>query len=192
MSSKQDRVASRTAEDVERKYNFGKTFAEVFGLAEDARKAAEKAQEVAENANGAVESLDAEEIFNRLTNNGVVQGIYRTEDGNVYINASYIVSGVLTSKDGKTFYLDLENGVLKGAFEEFSVSGKTVDTIAQEKADTALSSAKTYADSAASNAVSTQTQTDIFNKLTNNGNAKGIYIENGELYINAYYFFNKT
>lgn len=43
------------------------------------------------------------------------------------------------------------------------------------------------ANTAASNAVNNQTQTDIFNKLTNNGKMKGIYMENGELYINATY-----
>lgn len=43
------------------------------------------------------------------------------------------------------------------------------------------------ANTAASNAVNNQTQTDIFNKLTNNGKLKGIYMENGELYINATY-----
>lgn len=43
------------------------------------------------------------------------------------------------------------------------------------------------ANTAANNAVNNQTQTDIFNKLTNNGKMKGIYMENGELYINATY-----
>lgn len=47
----------------------------------------------------AVEALDnklnsSEEIFNRLTNNGTVQGI-TMQDGNLYINAAYILAGVL-------------------------------------------------------------------------------------------------
>lgn len=37
MSSKQDRVAPRTVADIERKYNFGKSFAEVMGIVDDAR-----------------------------------------------------------------------------------------------------------------------------------------------------------
>ena len=37
MSSKQDRAAPRTVADIERKYNFGKSFAEVMGIAEDTR-----------------------------------------------------------------------------------------------------------------------------------------------------------
>lgn len=38
MSVKQDRTAPRTAADIERKYNFGKSFAEVLGLIDDTRK----------------------------------------------------------------------------------------------------------------------------------------------------------
>ena len=37
MSAKQDRAAPRTVSDIERKYNFGKSFAEVIGLVEDTR-----------------------------------------------------------------------------------------------------------------------------------------------------------
>ena len=37
MSAKQDRQGVRTASDLERKYNFGKSFAEVMGIATDAR-----------------------------------------------------------------------------------------------------------------------------------------------------------
>lgn len=131
------------------------------------------------NKAGAIaqEKVDAQtqmDIFNKLTNNGEMEGIYM-KDGQLYINASYLATGILASKDGKTFYLDLDNGVLKGKFAELSISGKTVDEIA---------------DSAASDAVKNQTQTDIFNKLTNNGALKGIYMEDGELYINASYLMS--
>ena len=37
MSAKQDRAAPRTVADIERKYNFGKSFAAVMGIAEDTR-----------------------------------------------------------------------------------------------------------------------------------------------------------
>lgn len=37
MSAKQDRVAPRTVADIERKYNFGKSFAEIMGLIDDTR-----------------------------------------------------------------------------------------------------------------------------------------------------------
>ena len=38
MSTKQDRVAPRTATDLERKYNFGERFSEILGLIDDTRK----------------------------------------------------------------------------------------------------------------------------------------------------------
>lgn len=88
MSDKQDRVGARTPADLERKYKF-KSFSEVMGVADDARAKAENAsQEVAKLD----KSLNAEEVFNRLTNNGELQGLYRDEDGNLYVNATYIQS----------------------------------------------------------------------------------------------------
>ena len=96
--SKQDRVAPRTAADIERKYNFGQTFAEFAGLIEDA-------QEAADNANKAVSNLDKnlnqDEIFNRLTNGGKSQGIYR-EGEDIYVNASYIKGGKIIV-EGETY-----------------------------------------------------------------------------------------
>lgn len=89
--SKQDGYASRTPADLERKYKFGETFAEVFGLVSDARKIAEEAQ-------SAIEGLDQEQIFNLLTNNGKAQGIYRDDNGDVYVNASFIRSGTLSDE----------------------------------------------------------------------------------------------
>lgn len=44
-----------------------------------------------------------------------------------------------------------------------------------------------YANSAAKQAVENQTQTDIFNKLTNNGDIKGLFMKDGQLYINVSY-----
>lgn len=42
MSVKQDRQGVRTAKEVEQKYNFGKKFAEVLGIAQDARDSVDK------------------------------------------------------------------------------------------------------------------------------------------------------
>lgn len=93
MSEKQDRARARTATDLEYKWNFGKSFAEVMGVATDARTAAEEAKTAVGNLDS---SLNTEELFNRLTNNGTTQAIYR-ENGEIYINASYIKSGQLSS-----------------------------------------------------------------------------------------------
>ena len=128
MSAKQDRQGVRSAADLERKYKFGESFAEAMGLAEEAKKAAYEAKDLVGNLD---KNLTQDEIFKRLTKDGTVQGLYRDENGDIYINASYLATGILTSKDGKTFYLDLDNGVLRMTADEFKVSGKTVDEIAQ-------------------------------------------------------------
>lgn len=92
--AKMDLHGVRTASDLERKYQFNKSFAEIAGIATDARTTAEQAkQEVI----AVDESLTSEEIFNRLTNNGEEQGIYR-EDGKIYINAEYVNFDELNGK----------------------------------------------------------------------------------------------
>lgn len=183
--SRQDRQGVRLPADVERKWGFKKKF--------------DNAMEAAEAASNSVKELDKsltqKEVFNRLTNGGKSQGLFMDVNGQVYINASYITAGILASLDNETFYLDLVNGILKGKFEEFTVQGKTVDKIAEEqataKSGSALTEAKNYADEAAKKAakeaVDGQTQADIFNKLTNNGQNEGVYIINGQVFVNASY-----
>lgn len=89
-SEKMDRQGSRTPADTERKYSFGKSFAEANGLALDARRSAEEAKKAADEAKEAA-NIDHDEVFNLLTKNGTVQGIYE-KDGQIYINAAYIQS----------------------------------------------------------------------------------------------------
>lgn len=63
-----------------------------------ANTAANKAQSVAEEKVKALDdSLDQNEVFNRLTNDGALQGLYM-KDGKLYINASYIKSGKIVSE----------------------------------------------------------------------------------------------
>lgn len=129
-------------------------------------------------------SLGQDEVFNKLTKGGTEQGIY-IQDGKVYINAKYILAGLLAGEriNGRglkviddnnkvTLEIDSKGNVIL-APKTFSLQGKTV---------------KEIADSSASTAVSGQTQTDIFNKLTNGGKAQGIYLdENGNVYVNGEY-----
>lgn len=129
-------------------------------------------------------SLGQDEVFNKLTKGGAEQGIY-IEDGKVYINAKYILAGLLAGEringrglkvidDDKNVTLEIDSkGNVILAPKTFSLQGKTV---------------KEIADSSASTAVSGQTQTDIFSKLTNGGKAQGIYLdENGNVYVNGEY-----
>lgn len=102
--SKQDRQGARIVTDLERKYKFGESFAKIMGIAVDAQKTAEEAGEQ-------FEGLDQKTIFNILTNNGKSHGLYRDDDGELYINASYIVAGILSSINGLTS-LNLNTGEL--------------------------------------------------------------------------------
>lgn len=129
-------------------------------------------------------SLGQDEVFNKLTKGGTEQGIY-IENGKVYINAKYILAGLLAGEringrglkvidDDKNVTLEIDSkGNVILAPKTFSLQGKTV---------------KEIADSSASTAVSGQTQADIFSKLTNGGKAQGIYLdENGNVYVNGEY-----
>lgn len=174
---KHDRQGARTPAQLERKYDFEQRF-------DDAMDAASKASKSADTLDS---KLDQGEILNRLTRNGKAQGLFRDDEGNLYINASYLAAGILSSKDGKTFYLDLEKGILKGEFTEFTIAGKSVTDIADVSSNTAQKQASAYAERAAQKAVESQTQEDVFNKLTNYGEAGGIYYVDGQLYINATY-----
>ena len=95
--SKQDRQGARNIQELMGRYNFGKTFAEIMGIATDAQSAANAANEE-------LKFLDQEGIFNRLTNNGTLPGLYRGADGALYINANYIKSGKISADliDGST------------------------------------------------------------------------------------------
>ena len=112
--SKQDRQGARTITDLERKYNIRKNFNKFMGAAEDAmdsaenargaaedaRKVAEKAKETADKLTESFEGLDQDIIFNLLTNNGEQKGIYR-HNRQLYINASYLATGIIKSANGK-------------------------------------------------------------------------------------------
>lgn len=108
----------------------------------------------------------------------------------VGVNADWIKTGALKIQKGNKTMVNMDFDAKRVELypDSFALSsGETIDSIAQDKADDALADAKTYANTAAKKAVDEQTQTSIFNKLTNNGALKGIYMENGELYVNATY-----
>lgn len=60
-------------------------------------------------AKDAVDGQTQTDVFNKLTNNGSLKGVFM-KDGQLYINASYLQTGVIKSEDGKSFIIDLNNG----------------------------------------------------------------------------------
>lgn len=132
-------------------------------------------------------SLGQPEIFNKLTNGGKNKGIY-IDNGELYINASYILAGVLAGKfinakginvkdnyGNTTFYID-DNGNVTIRATTFSLSGKSLNTLIGETVDSKIGEIDLNL-----------TQKEIFDILTNNGQTQGIYLSGGKVYINASY-----
>lgn len=102
-------------------------------------------------------SLGQDEVFNKLTNGGEDQGIY-IQDKKLYINANYILAGILAGKfinakgikvidnnNQITLHID-DNGKVYIAATEFSLKGKAVSEIAKDTAsNTATEIATKYA-----------------------------------------------
>lgn len=85
-------------------------------------------------AQGAIQALNQEDIFNKLTNNGETQGIY-LQNGKVYINGEYINSRNFKAvrNDGtETFKIDSEGNVHIRA-NSFHLVGDSVDTNLADK-----------------------------------------------------------
>lgn len=114
-------------------------------------------------------------------------GLAITQDGAIVADfitvgtliANIIKAGILSDESGKNFW-NMETGEFSLAAAT-TVGGSTVDSIAQNKANSAVS---TFDNSL--------NQQSVFNRLTNNGQTQGIYLKDGKLYINATYIDTGT
>lgn len=127
------------------------------------------------------ESLTQAEVLARLTNNGAYQGIW-LEDGSLYFNGTYIKSGTIDAALVKAGILTDAKGLnyWNMATGEFSLSStaKVGDSTVASASD--VSTAIDSYDEGL-------TQAEVLARLTNNGALKGIYMANGDLYINGTY-----
>ena len=144
--------------------------------------------------------LTQKQIFNILTNNGQTQGIY-LQNGHLYINASYIKSGqisadlinlkninVTNSSGTSTFAIDDYGNVTLRPNTFALTNGDTIYSVAEDKASTALSSANSYTDNALSNLdIGKMSKQEIIDVLSDNSSNKGLYLSNGNVYMNADY-----
>ena len=157
-------------------------------------------------ADGTWKELDAEKIvnfervFNALTDNGRQEGIYM-QNGHLYINASYIKSGqisadlinlkninVTNSSGISTFAIDNYGNVTLRPNTFVLTNGDTIYSIAENKASAALSNANLYTDNALSNLdIGKMSKKEIINVLSDNSSNKGLYLSNGNVYMNADY-----
>lgn len=155
---------------------------------------------------GAWRELDAEKIvnfervFNALTDNGKQEGIYM-QNGHLYINASYIKSGqisadlislkninVTNSSGISTFAIDNYGNVTLRPNTFALTNGDTIYSVAEDKASTALSNANRYTDKALSDLdIGKMSKQEIIDVLSDNSNNKGLYLSNGNVYMNADY-----
>ena len=155
---------------------------------------------------GAWQELDAkkivnfERVFNALTDNGKQEGIYM-QNGHLYINASYIKSGqisadlislkninVTNSSGVSTFAIDNYGNVTLRPNTFALTNGDTIYSIAEDKASTALSNANRYTDNALSDLnIGKMSKQEIIDVLSDNSNNKGLYLSNGNVYMNADY-----
>lgn len=155
---------------------------------------------------GTWRELDAEKIvnfervFSALTDNGKQEGIYM-QNGHLYVNASYIKSGqisadlinlkninVTNSSGTSTFAIDNYGNVTLRPNTFVLTNGDTIYSIAENKASTALSNANRYTDNALSNLdIGKMSKQEIINVLSDNSNNKGLYLSNGNVYMNADY-----
>ena len=122
------------------KIDNAQTVGDLQSVASGAATAASNAQTTATNAQTAAtaastavttldNSLDTTGVFNRLTNNGTLQGLYM-QNGELYMNASYIQAGTLSanmvragtiqSQDGLSYW-NLDNGQFVTTTSERSV-----------------------------------------------------------------------
>ena len=118
------------------------------------------------NAQQAVELMTQEQVFNKLTDNGNIQGLFM-DNGQLYVNGEYINTRnfkAVTDDGEQTFLIDADGNVHLNV-KSFTLEGKTITEVYDQ----------------------TLTQEKVFNVLTDNGNTQGIYLQNGQLYINGEY-----
>lgn len=144
--------------------------------------------------------INFETVFNALTDNGKQEGIYM-QNGHLYINASYIKSGqisadlinlkninVTNSSGTSTFAIDNYGNVTLRPNTFVLTNGDTIYSVAEDKASTALSNANRYTDNALGNLeIGKMSKQEIINVLSDNSSNKGLYLSNGNVYMNADY-----
>lgn len=82
---------------------------------EQAQLLNEVAKIVADNIDA---SLTQQDIFNRLTNNGAAQGLFMTQDGQLFVNASYLGAGEINAAIVRIINLsanDISSGLIHSA-----------------------------------------------------------------------------
>lgn len=121
----------------------------------------------------------------------------------VGVNADWIKTGAISVEDtdgNETFYVDTETGQVRIVANSFSLKGKSISEIADEEVNDfadnvyspTIANLQSQIDTAVNELDASLNQEGIFNRLTNNGTVQGIFLEDGDLYINATYIKSGT
>lgn len=144
--------------------------------------------------------VNFERVFNALTDNGKQEGIYM-QNGHLYVNASYIKSGQISADliNLKNINITNSSGISTFAIDNYGnvtlrpntfalTNGDTIYSVAEDKASTALSNANRYTDKALGDLdIGKMSKQEIIDVLSDNSSNKGLYLSNGNVYMNADY-----
>lgn len=101
--------------------------------------------------------------------------------GNAVCLARIRISVPAGAKLSLDLRLSLYEGVYEGPHKNYASDAQMVSNISEQKANSAVGAYDKYL-----------TQKEVFNKLTNGGKSQGIYMSNGDLYINGSYIKSGT
>ena len=160
-----------------------------------------------------VDPIETELIFPNLApvdSDYVFQMVAKTDEGSnllsvavgdsvaesVTIGSSKFTRIILKFEDVKTLYHQDLSIVFANAgtvyLYNLQLERSTVASEWRPAPEDVVEEAAEESESRAQAVVDAQTQLDIFNKLTDNGRVKGIYLQDGELYMNASYIRTGT
>lgn len=141
VSAKQDRQGVRTASDLEQKYNFDKTFAELMGIATDARDKVDKVESTLRNEmkeQSTTISRDTEKIImsalEEYVKTGDLEEYKKTVASELKVMADNISATVTSTEEQLTEVTDTVSGQVT-AFEEY----KSTNASALEVLDNKIS-----------------------------------------------------
>ena len=134
MSEKQDRTYARTAQDIERKYSFGKTFAEMIGLINDNRDKVDSVESGLQTVNGYLEITDNSTSLRRDTEQIVMSATETVKKelndsiSDISEDVSELSSKVELKMDAEAVNIAIEQEMAKGVDRVETKTGYRFDS----------------------------------------------------------------
>lgn len=122
MSVKQDRAAPRTVADIERKYNFGKSFADIMGLVDDTRDEVDSAYSKLRD-----KITEQSTSLQRTTEEIVAKAVTKEEITNVYGDIDELRTEVETKMTSEAVTIAISKELSKGVEKVDTKTGYRLD-----------------------------------------------------------------